>query len=80
MMEAAINNRKPIIKMLDSFGADINLRDERHGRTALHYAYFYGYSQLGEYMMEKLGADGSILDNNRRSCYDMVLLKGVSSP
>jgi len=75
MMEAAINNRKPLIKLFDSFGADINLVDVRHGRTALHYAYFYGYDALGEYMVQKLGADPDILDYNNQSCYDMVGLK-----
>lgn len=80
MMEAAINNRKQIMKLLDSFGADINLCDERHGRTALHYAYFYGYNQLGEYMVAKLGADPSVVDFKNRTCYDMLLLKGVASP
>lgn len=80
MMEAAINNRKQILKLLDSFGADINLCDERHGRTALHYAFFYGYSQLGEYMIEKLGADPTVVDAKKRTCYDMLLLKGIGSP
>jgi ankyrin repeat protein len=72
MMFAAINNRKAILKLLDSFGADVNLKDTHHGLTALHYAYFYGYSQLGEYMVAKLGADDQTFDDNGRTCYDMA--------
>ena len=34
MMEAAVNNRKAILKLLDSFGGDINATD-RHDGTAL---------------------------------------------
>ena len=68
MMEAAVNNRKGILKLLDSFGADINLVDHA-GASALHYAYRYGYTQLGEYMVKRLGADDSIMDKQGRSCY-----------
>ena len=38
---ATINNRKAMVKLLDSFGADLTAADRR-GLTALHYAYYYG--------------------------------------
>jgi ankyrin repeat protein len=38
---ATINNRKAMVKLLDSFGADLSAADVR-GLTALHYAYYYG--------------------------------------
>ena len=71
MMEAAVNNRKAIIKLLDSFGADINAAD-RHGSTALHAACRYGYEGLAEYMVKKLGADDTVLDAKGRSCYEVT--------
>ena len=71
-MEAVINNRKAIVKLLDSFGANMNLRDAHRGLTALHYAHFYGYAPLGEYMVAKLGADDQSLDSLGRTCYDML--------
>ncbi len=70
MMEAAINNRKAIVKMLDSFGADVNLVDDV-GMTALHYAHRYGYAALADYMVAKLGADDRVRDSRGRTCHDM---------
>ncbi len=71
MMEAATNNRKAMCKVLDSFGADVNLADGR-GLTALHLCYLYGYEALGLYLVAKLGADDSRLDARGRSCFDMA--------
>ena len=78
MMEAATSNRKAILKLLDSFGADINAVDAR-GCTALHCAFRYGYAELGHYMVSKLGADDQVLDARGRSCYDVALGAGGSS-
>ena len=72
MMYAAINNRKAILKLLDSFGADVNLGDTHCGLTALHYAHFYGYAALGDYMVAKLGADAAVVDGRGRTCFDMA--------
>jgi ankyrin repeat protein len=72
MMEAATSNQKAILKLLDVYGADINSLDA-FGSTALHCAYRYGYTELGQYMIAKLGADDTILDLRSRSCYDVAM-------
>ena len=55
-MEAAINNNKNILKLLHSYGADINLQDNL-GNAAIHYACQYKHDELAGYMVGKLGAN-----------------------
>lgn len=67
-MVAAQNNNKGVLKLLYRFKVSINDVDFR-GNTALHYATKYGYHQLADYMIRKLGADDSIANNHGATCY-----------
>jgi len=69
--ESVLNNRKPLVTLLDDFGADVNAVGPR-GFTALHYACKYGYSTLCDYMITKLGADETILNDDGCSCFQLT--------
>jgi ankyrin repeat protein len=46
----------------------INDQDYK-GNTALHYAQMYGYTQLAEYMVSKLGADETLVNRDGASAW-----------
>ena len=69
-MVAAQNNQKAILKQLYRFGLADSINDQDYkGNTALHYAQMYGYTQLAEYMVSKLGADETLVNRDGASAW-----------
>lgn len=65
---AAQNGNKRMIKLCLRREADINSQN-LSGQTPLHYAYAYGYSDVGEYLIRK-GADDTIRNKDKLTCYE----------
>lgn len=65
---AAQNGSKRLIKLCLRRGASLNLQN-LNGQTALHFAYSYGYSDVGDYLVSK-GADDSIRNKDGLTCYE----------
>jgi hypothetical protein len=69
-MVAAQNNQKAILKQLYRFGLADHINEQDYkGNTALHYAQMYGYTQLAEYMVSKLGADETLVNRDGASAW-----------
>ena len=69
LMVACQNNNKKIVKALLRRGANTNVRSLT-GDTALHHAFGLSYTDLGEYLVAKGGADDSILNCKGLTCYE----------
>lgn len=65
---AAQNGNKRMVKLCLRREADINAQN-LSGQTPMHYAYAYGYSDVGEYMLRK-GANDSIRNKDGLTCYE----------
>lgn len=65
---AAQNGSKRLVKLCLRKGADLNLQN-LNGQTALHFAYGYGYSDVGDYLVGK-GADDSLRNKDGLTCYE----------
>lgn len=65
---AAQNGSKRLVKLCLRRGASLNLQN-LNGQTALHFAYGYGYSDVGDYLVSK-GADDSIRNKDGLTCYE----------
>jgi hypothetical protein len=65
---AAQNGAKRLVKLCLRRGADLNAQN-LNGQTALHFAFGYGYNEVGEYLVSK-GADDSIVNRDKLTCYE----------
>jgi hypothetical protein len=65
---AAQNGSKRLVKLCLRRGANLNVQN-LNGQTALHFAYGYGYSDVGDYLVGK-GADDSIRNKDSLTCYE----------
>jgi hypothetical protein len=65
---AAQNGNKRFVKLCLRRGASMNLQNF-FGQTALHFAFGYGYTEVGDYLVSK-GADDSILNKDGLTCYE----------
>ena len=45
------------------------IRDSFKGNGPLHFAFGYGYDELGEYLLSK-GADASLINEAGHTCYE----------
>jgi hypothetical protein len=64
---AAQNNQKDICKALHNRGADLDTPN-RLGQTALHFAFAFGYTELGKWLVQK-GANTNLKNANGMTCY-----------
>ena len=64
---AAQNNQKDICKALHNRGADLDTQN-RLGQTALHFAFAFGYTELGKWLVQK-GANPNLKNANGMTCY-----------
>ena len=65
---AAQNGSKRLVKLCLRRGASLNLQN-LNGQTALHFAFGYGYTDVGDYLVSK-GADDSIRNKDGLTCYE----------
>jgi hypothetical protein len=65
---AAQNGSKRLVKLCLRRGASLNLQN-LNGQTALHFAFGYGYTEVGDYLVSK-GADDSIRNKDSLTCYE----------
>jgi hypothetical protein len=65
---AAQNGSKRLIKLCMRRGANLNAQNV-NGQTALHFAFGYGYNDLGDYLCGK-GADDNIRNTDNLTCYE----------
>ena len=65
---AAQNGNKRMVKLCLRRGAELNGQN-LNGQTPLHFAYAYGYNEVGDYLVNK-GADDSILNKDGLTCYE----------
>jgi ankyrin repeat protein len=72
---AAQNGNKNMVKFCLRLGADINTVNGV-GQSPLHFAFGYGYSELGEYLISK-GADDSIRNRWGLTCYEGLCASDV---
>lgn len=54
---STFNNSLPVINLLSRFGADVNARDGKSGKTILHYAAEMGNTILMDYILQLPGVD-----------------------
>lgn len=64
----AQNGNKRLVKLCLRRGANLNVQNLT-GQTALHFAYGYGYAEVGDYLISK-GADDSVKNKDGLSCYE----------
>ena len=65
---AAQNGNKRMVKLCMRRGSDLNAQN-LNGQTPLHFAFAYGYSEVGNYMISK-GGDDSIRNKDGLTCYE----------
>ena len=70
-MCTAISNFKIIVT-----GAELN-KQNINGQSCLHYAFGYGFEDLGEYLIEK-GADDSLKNADNLTCYEGLNMTDVT--
>lgn len=66
---AAQSGSRRMVKLCLQHGADINAQNYQ-GLTALHYCFGLGYTELGNYLLQK-GADDSIVCKRGFTVYEM---------
>ena len=70
LLVACQNGNKRVTKLLLRRGAALNHRNHR-GNSCLHFAYCFGFTELGEYLLSK-GADDSLRNSEGLTCYEGV--------
>ncbi|GMH87477.1 hypothetical protein TrVE_jg11590 [Triparma verrucosa] len=76
LMVACQNGNKRIAKLCLRRGAELN-KQNINGQSCLHYAFGYGFEDLGEYLIEK-GADDSLKNADNLTCYEGLNMTDVS--
>lgn len=74
---SAQNGSKRMVKLCLRNGADINAMN-KNGQTALHFAFGYGYSELGGYLVLK-GADDTVRNTYGLTCYEGLNSESLAS-
>uniref|UniRef100_A0A7S2KYF9 WW domain-containing protein n=1 Tax=Leptocylindrus danicus TaxID=163516 RepID=A0A7S2KYF9_9STRA len=77
LMISCQNGNKRIAKLCLRRGGTINLQN-MNGQTCLHYAFGYGFDDLGDYLISK-GADDSIVNVDGLTCYEGLSLDDVAA-
>lgn len=77
LMIAAQNGHEELCRMLVARGADVNACNAR-GNTPLHFAYGYGYVELGEYFRNECDGRDDKLNDDGESVYDCFTMSLVS--
>jgi ankyrin repeat protein len=62
------NNQKKLCKMLHQRGGNLNTQN-RQGQTALHFAFAFGYTELGKWLV-KANADTTLKNMHGMTCYE----------
>ena len=75
LMVACQNGNKRIAKLCLRRGAELN-KQNINGQSCLHYAFGYGFEDLGEYLIEK-GADDSLKNADNLTCYEGLNMDDV---
>lgn len=73
---ACQNGSKLGVKVCLRLGANLNIQNSK-GYTPLHFAYMYGFTELGEYCISK-GADDELRALDGRTCYECLAGLGTS--
>lgn len=68
---AAQNGNKRVVKLCLRHGASLDIQNAS-GQTALHFAYGYNYTELGQYIHSK-GANDSIRNDDGLTCYQQQI-------
>ena len=76
LMVACQNGNKRIAKLCLRRGSELN-KLNINGQTCLHYAFGYGFEDLGEYLISK-GADNSLRNADGLTCYEGLNMTDVS--
>ncbi|GMI09721.1 hypothetical protein TrRE_jg7130 [Triparma retinervis] len=79
LLVACQNGLKRIARLAIKHGCNLDMQNGR-GNTALHFCWMYGFGgTLGEYLKGK-GADDSVRNHKRQTCYDVEMSPGGLSP
>ncbi len=76
LMVSCQNGNKRMVKLCLRKGSDIN-KQNTNGNTSLHYAFGYGFSELGAYLISK-GADDNITNAEGLTCYEGLRMEDLS--
>jgi hypothetical protein len=76
LMVACQNGNKRIAKLCLRRGSELN-KQNINGQSCLHYAFGYGFEDLGEYLIDK-GADDSLKNADNLTCYEGLNINDVS--
>ncbi|RUM57035.1 MAG: hypothetical protein DSY60_05675 [Persephonella sp.] len=68
------NNVSKVVNLV-SEGLDVNVRDEKNGWTALHYAVYYGYYKTAKYLLEN-GALTEVRNKDGETPLHIAVKKG----
>jgi hypothetical protein len=81
LLIAAQNGHLKIVKMLLRSRAHINAQNHK-GMSAMHFAFTFGYPELGAYLVSK-GGDDALKNCDNRTCYECSSsssLQSLSAP
>jgi hypothetical protein len=77
LMVSCQNGNKRMVKLCLRKGSDMN-KQNTNGHTCLHYAFGYGFHELGAYLISK-GADDSVANAEGLTCYEGLRIEDISS-
>ncbi|RUM61499.1 MAG: hypothetical protein DSY66_02060 [Persephonella sp.] len=74
-INAVKNNNMPKVVNILSEGLDVNVKEEKTGWTALHYAVYYGYYKTAKYLLEN-GANVNLKNRKGETPLHLAVKKG----
>lgn len=77
LMVSCQNGNKRIVKLCLRKGSDLN-KQNTNGHTSLHYAFGYGFDDLGAYLISK-GTDDTITNADGLTCYEGLSIEDISA-